>query len=210
MKKKTLGLIIAGVAAASMIGTGFAAWIITSNATETAEGQFRVDTVEEKGVDITAEFGTGEGTINFLAPASANSGWLTSDGATGTEKLFTDLTVDFTLTGSSAATDFVVTYTIDYSDVQAAIDANYITAPVLSIGGTDLTSTSTFDATDATLTITFDWGTAFGGENPYDYYNDMENTPANRTAAKTALTALYDAVNDATFTITITAVPATE
>ena len=206
MKKKTLGLIIAGVAAASMIGTGFAAWIITSNAEQTASGQFNVEQVTEKGVEITATFAQDEGVINFLAPENATEGWLTSDSSLE-EKLSTVLTVDFTLTGAGAASDFVVTYDINYSSVQAAITAGYITAPTLTVGDGSLQA---FDATDTTVTIAFDWGTAFDGENPYTYYNALENNATNRAAAKTALEALYTAVNNATFTITITAVPATE
>ena len=218
MKKKTLGLIIAGVAAASMIGTGFAAWIITASATETENGQFAVDTVTEKSLTITPSFASGEGTINFLAPANATTGWLTSDGLTGTEKLFTDLTVNFETTGEvSKASDFKVTYAIDYSAVQAAINANYITAPVLKIGAstnvTDVALTSTTTTDSVTLRIEFGWGSAFELEganvNTYTYYNSLTNNETNRTAAKTALTALYNAVNDAEFTITITAKPAT-
>lgn len=224
MKKKTLGLIIAGVAAASMIGTGFAAWVITANAEKEVEGQFRVDTVEEKGVDITAEFAEGEGYINFLAPADATTGkWLTNTNTTNLEDLNTILTVSFDLSGAQAS-DFVVTYKISVDDAtQAAIDAKYITAPTLTVAS----GTAPYDATDTTVTIAFDWGAAFGGDNPYDFYNDnfdygdkvtvTAGVPAKdengnttiEAVAKAALSDLETKLKNAKFTITITAKPAT-
>ena len=225
MKKRT------GVAAASMIGTGFAAWVITANATANEDGQFRVDTVSEKTIEITPTFAEGEGYVNFLAPAHATSGWLTNDNENPV-KLSTVLTVNYSVTGTdSKASDFQVQYKLTYDDgVAAAIAANYITAPVLKINNaavdqtafTALTSTTTTDT--VSVTIEFGWGSAFGGVNPYTFYNtfayddtvtvnDSTNAPAAdensetkiQTVAKTALNALADDLTSAKFTVTINA-----
>ena len=211
MKKRTLGLIIAGVAAASMIGTGFAAWVITANATAEKAGQFNVDTVSEKTVKITPTFAEGEGTINFLAPANATAGWLTYSG-TATEKLSTVLTIAYGFEGEATAADFNVTYAINYTDVEDAITANYIVAPTLKVNDAAYTAgaVKALSGETETLTISFDWGTAFGGDNPYDYYLAMENTEANRTDAKTKLSGLQSTVDGASFTITITVTPVTQ
>ena len=216
MKKRTLGLIIAGVAAASMIGTGFAAWVITANAQKTQEGQFKVDTVTQKTVTITPTFAEGEGTINFLAPAGATAGWLTNDGLNGTEKLSTVLNIAYGFEGDATAADFKVTYTIDYTDVNDAITANYITAPVLKVNDAAYTAgtAQTLSGASETLTIEFGWGSAFEKDsvnvNPYDYYLAKENTEANRNDAKTKLSGLQSTVDSASFTITITVTPATQ
>ncbi|MBR3618100.1 MAG: hypothetical protein IKN46_05420 [Acholeplasmatales bacterium] len=229
MKKRTLGLIIAGVAAASMVGTGFAAWVITANATAEETGQFAVDVVENKGIEIDAEFGSNEGTINFFGPTSANTGWLTVTGDTR-EKLDTDLTIGFTYTDSTAE-DFNIKFTFEGSDeYAAALAANYIVAPVLTVGETTITSgtavaLNSIDSTGSiTLNIEFGWGAVFGSKNPYEFYNtfkygDKVNQEANaapvkddngttdiQTVAETDLTGLH-ALNNATFKIIIEVTP---
>lgn len=216
MKKRTLGLIIAGVAAASMIGTGFAAWVITANAQKTQEGQFKVDTVTQKTVTITPTFAEGEGTINFLAPAGATAGWLTNDGLNGTEKLSTVLNIAYGFGEGATASDFKVTYTINYDDVNDAITANYITAPVLKVNDAAYTAgtAQALSGASETLTIEFGWGSAFEKDsanvNPYTYFNGKENNDTNRAEAVTKLGGLQEAVDGAKFTITITVTPATQ
>ena len=65
-----------------------------------------------------------------------------------------------------------------------------------------------------TLTIEFGWGSAFEKDsvnvNPYTYFNAKENNDTNRTEAVTKLGGLQEAVNGATFTITITVTPAAQ
>ena len=231
MKKKTLGLLLAGVAAASMIGTGFAAWIITANASETKEGQFQVDTVSEKSLTITPSFAEGEGKINFLAPANATTGWFTNDAENGIVKLSTDLTINYSVTGdaNAKASDYKVTYTIAVdADTQSAITAGYITAPTLKIGDSttvaDVALTSTTTTDSVTLTIAFGWGAAFGSQNPYVFYNtfaygdkvdttgvapvaDEDGTTTIEVVAKETMEAMEDLLDEAKFTITITAKP---
>lgn len=237
MKKRTLGLIIAGVAAASMIGTGFAAWVITGNAKAEQTGQFAVDTVTDKGVELTATWGATEGTIKFLAPENATTGkWLTNDDATSLADLNTDLSLNFTFTGSSAE-DFNITVTLTESTgVTTARTDKQITDAVLTIGSTTLTSgtpvalSSVLTGTSATLTIAYDWGTAFDSKNPYTFYNTFDygdyvvvdsttKTPSKegasstndtiQTVAKNELTALNTNLGEATFKIVIEVTPKT-
>jgi len=230
MKKRTLGLIIAGVAAASMIGTGFAAWVITGNAQETANGQFNVDVVEEKGITVTPTFATGADQINFFGPSDATTGWLTITGATR-EDLEADLGIAFTYSNAQAS-DFNIKITFTGNDAyNTAVSDNYIVAPVLTVGSTTLTSGTAvaLDSLDTTgsisLNIKFGWGSAFGGVNPYNFYNNnfaygdkvtkgtngapVEDTSSNTTiqeVAKNDLTALH-ALDQTQFTITIEVTP---
>ncbi len=60
----------------------------------------------------------------------------------------------------------------------------------------------------ATVTITFAWGTAFDGQNPYLFYNNHPdgNTPTNRSNATSALRALH-ALNSTKYTLALAVVP---
>jgi len=236
MKKRTLGLIIAGVAAASMIGTGFAAWVITGNAKAEQTGQFTVDTVTDKGVELTATWGATEGTIKFLAPENATTGkWLTNDNTTLAD-LDTDLTLTFNFSGSTAE-DFNIKVTLTETDgVATAKSAKQIKDAVLKIGTTEITSgtpvalNSVLTGTTATLNIAYGWGTAFDSKNPYTFYNVFNygdyvvvdpttKTPTTtgasssddtiQTVAKNELTALNTNLSTAKFTITIEVTPKT-
>ena len=101
-----------------------------------------------------------------------------------------------------------LTFKVDDSDptkkaaYEAAIatnptSSNYIKAPVFKMGGTEVTELTSDNFSpnasgkyEAVVTIAFDWGTAFGGQNPYNYYNGLPFTPENVSAANTALSAL--------------------
>lgn len=229
MKKRTLGLIIAGVAAASMIGTGFAAWVITGNAKAESTGQFNVDVVEEKGITVTPSFASGADQINFFGPSGATTGWLTVSGETR-EDLEADLGIAFTYSNAEAS-DFNIKITFTGNEAyNTAVSNNYIVAPVLTVGSTTLTSGTavgleTLDSTGSiSLNIKFDWGLAFDGDNPYDFYNtfaygdkvtknadgtpeiDGESNTTIQAVAKDDLTALR-ALNQTQFTITIEVTP---
>lgn len=230
MKKRTLGLIIAGVAAASMIGTGFAAWVITGNAKAESTGQFNVDVVEEKGITVTPTFATGADQINFFGPSDATTGWLTITGETR-EDLEADLGIAFTYSNAQAS-DFNIKITFTGNEAyDTAVSNNYIVAPVLTVGSTTLTSGNavgleTLDSTGSiSLNIKFGWGSAFDGDNPYDFYNDNfeygdkvtknangtpeideESNTTIQAVAKADLTALR-ALDQTQFTITIEVTP---
>ena len=100
----------------------------------------------------------------------------------------------------------------DSEKYQAAVTAGYVAA-LPNIADVQFASFSPVDGQPtkgkADIQITFDWGTAFGGNNPMDYYNEMDSTTVNGTDAKTKLTALYNNLNGLTYTLTLTAVAKT-
>ena len=66
--------------------------------------------------------------------------------------------------------------------------------------------TVTQDGTDKSLfalTIKFNWGSKFGCQNPYYYYNNMDLTMDNATAADTNLRTLNSLLDGVTFDLTI-------
>lgn len=124
--------------------------------------------------------------------------------------------------------------------IRAAIDDNYIAAPTIVVTKSDATiatvegswlesnneiyvvidseyftdveSTGESDKGSSTVTVTinFNWGSAFGGLNPYNYYNAAEEhvlirqyNATNTAAATAALNAIY-ALNDIPFVFSIT------
>ena len=135
MKKRTLGLIIAGVAAASMIGTGFAAWVITGNASAELNGNFAVDTVTDKSITLEAEWKDPEdGLISFVGPEQqTTTKWLAyekSSGITEFADLDETLTLKFGLGNDVAPADYNVTFAFTATGNYAnAVTNNYIVNP---------------------------------------------------------------------------------
>ena len=200
MKKRTLGLIIAGVAAASMIGTGFAAWVITGNASAEEQGNFYVDTVTDKSITLEAEWkGAEDGSISFVGPESqTTTKWLAyekSDGITEFADLDETLTLKFGLGNDVAPADYNVTFAFTATgNYENAVTNNYIVNP--TINGNPLTdgsytctlaglNVSTSQLT-ADVVVEFAWGTAFNGMNPYTFYNGFDyNAQVKKNAAGT-------------------------
>lgn len=56
----------------------------------------------------------------------------------------------------------------------------------------------------ATIKITFGWGTKFGSENPYNYYNKQDYSTKLAKEANDNLTALYNALNGVSYKVTVT------
>ena len=86
---------------------------------------------------------------------------------------------------------------------------------VLTIPAEKFTESSDKATATATVTITYDWGTAFGGKNPYEYFNNTyatANTTVGSTTGKAAVTSLMGyvhALNSANYTLALAVVPAT-
>ena len=115
-------------------------------------------------------------------------------------------------------------------DIQGAVQKGYLKEPVLTYsykntstsaelkadtthnwenGKFDFsidTSAANCSSITVTVTVKFDWGTAFNETNPYVYYNAQDYDAGLATSAQTALKGLY-ALTDATYKVTIEAVP---
>ena len=125
--------------------------------------------------------------------------------------------------------DIVGSTGADSTALQAAITAGYITGPtvtysyvktgestVLKSGSDDWTdqkidfsidtSAASCSQITVTVTITFAWGSTFGGTNPYVYYNGQTYSQTVAGNAQTALKGLYD-LNGTKYKVEITAVP---
>ncbi len=212
MKRKTLTLAISVFALLAIISVGFASWVITrQDQSKPAEGSITVETINGKVNYLEEVTIATDDKIHFGTPETMNkpNAWLTASNAkpqdlTATLKIV--LTTNLAdgekikLTVKADASDPTKKAAYERAIATDPTSTNYIKAPVFKMGGTDVTeltsdnfsqNTST-QKYEAVVTIAFDWGTAFDGKNPYDYYNGKEFTPENVSAANTALSALAE------------------
>ena len=207
MKRKTLTLTLSILACLALIGVGFASWIISADTSATDEGSFIVDTVTDnrlvatgRWITINGEEVTSDGNssiVSFGAPAKMEnaSAWLTNDSNGEAEKL----TVVYELTVktkggafvSNLANDAITGNVVCNND---AYNANYVALP-------ELTVTNKGNGIYY-LQLDFNWGTDFGGKNPYVYYNEKEYSDALAEEAFNKLDAIK-ALNNIKFTFNI-------
>lgn len=223
MKRRSLTLVVCLLATLSLASVGFAAWVISAGDTEQLTGSITVETVTDEryvikdlsveGVVLVDE--NGEKTENvapnfvfgktdpdkdgYTPPANP---WLKNSTI---EKL--SLVVKFKVYQKAAGAGnadleiktkdkITITNTFEslsdlgtYASIAAANpEANYVDNYF-------------------TFTISLQWGSEWSGENPFDYYNGEEMTDALALEAKTKLTAMYNALNGATYKLTVDVQP---
>lgn len=151
--------------------------------------------------------------ITFGKPASSSvqNPWLRAGSDVQNEKL--TATVKVTIGNYNELTSF-----------SASIDASVFSG-ISTLVGTPTVSYKTTEGTNAdtdgtigvlskdeltaaagvvVVEFTFSWGTAFGGNNPYDYYNDQTYSAELGTEANTNLTAIQTALASAKYAVTFT------
>ena len=192
MKRKTLTLALCLLATFALASIGFASWIIANpdlTVNGTQEGSFVVYDTTESSITVDVAFnkdseGNEINQIIFGKPVGYildEKHWLTP----GDEILEQNLsvTINFEVTNGSNAKNgleyMVLVSAEDYEKLAAAKTANLITfSAELFTEVTDAEGTvlgygvkRDLNATDA-YTLTFEWGSAFGGINPVDHYNE--------------------------------------
>ena len=216
--KKKSGLISAVIvlSCASIVSVGFASWVISQGDEKVVSGTMIADTVSNQAHTLTLQWVTdatgsealsGNPVVTFGRPATMNASnaWLTNpDGPV--EKLVFYLKVTCTNVNASNTIASVIgtdpTVVATAGNYASAVSANLVTALP-----TATKTAANFDANGSFVyTITFGWGSAFGGVNPYNYYNDGSKTAADYGAeAQTKLSNLNSYLEDAAFSITVVA-----
>lgn len=219
MKRKSMSLLMGSLLTVCLVGVGFASWIIIEGDKELVTGTVNVETVEKKTLTITATWdedndaaGTNDSVFSFGSSDDADTGWLRNTDGEG-ERLSLNLDVsiaNYEYLSSVKATIAVKTNESGFAD---AVEAKYVTNPVLKVGESVLTDGAVPAAEYAdgkfTINASIAWG-VFWGKNPYDFYNtdhkasdkvDAETTYAQH--AYTHLGALKTKLNGVTFEITI-------
>lgn len=195
MKRKSITLTICILAVLALASIGFASWIITNPNTQTqADGTIEVDDVTSKVFKIEYEWDTtSNGKIVFGKPSDYvdnDTDWLTNP-AGATANLIAELTLTFQveenvdLSAVLTETPIVINFQTLKSGVvmEDSVAADFYSNLTLPEPVLTFKSGETFDgvinASDldennkCVIKIEFDWGTATGGENPYEYYNGI-------------------------------------
>ena len=115
-----------------------------------------------------------------------------------------NLTVSYDLTVTATSKDKIPDLTVTVTEAKGGtlVSGNYVTLPeTLSITDTWGGDNGTFTKT---ITLTWDWGSTFGGEEPTTYFNEDEVGSAidDKTVGST-LEAFRDAVAASSFKVTI-------
>ena len=183
MNRRTLTIVVGILLTLSLIGVGFASWVITAGDTEEVSGNIQVETVTDKRLElsntkIVAYTQTEEGQVveykNFIfgKGTKGTNSWLD---ATEVEQEQLSATLTFNLKYKDGTQIVLsgenknVTLSVSFDDdtqtlLDAAVTAGYIKAvPQLKVNGSN---------GNYSVTITFEWGKLFNNQNPFKWYND--------------------------------------
>ena len=172
-KRVVLGAVLLGGVA--LVSTGFAAWVLSANATETLPSNVKVGVISDTDMKIELNGASMHQTISFNAPSDDNSGRIRyGNDEIGAENL--TITVAGTITNATYLNRLTIKMDT-ISSISKAIEANYIAlvntdswyGNEFAINTTGEESTKSFS-----YTLGFKWGTAFGKVNPSRYYDEHE------------------------------------
>lgn len=210
-KKRTLVISLSLLGSVALIGTGFATWVISQNASATTNGNIITDTTTDNTLSITDIYWDekkGAGSICFGWTGEASEGaWLTNTDSSKKEDLTS--TVYFSVGPATAIKDVSATIAIAEGS-KDTWDKNHGDLVVLP---TSLTPTLKDSATAGKYKceIAFAWGSHFGGQNPLTYYNEHK---ANEKIGESETTYAADAkasldklskLNNCQFVVTLSA-----
>ena len=171
----------------ALISTGFAAWIISTNAKQQETGNIKVGVITEKNIEVL-DIKLSQKTFAFEPEKTDQEGRLRGDG-------LTECIMSTTVTAYVTYTEYLETLNISLDlaaaqGVKAAADAGYIDLPdcakavtnvkasLVALGAGDdakYNDTAKYGTVKKLVyTITFEWGTKFGGVNPGLYYDKAE------------------------------------
>lgn len=176
--KKLVALGLSSFMGIGLTSTGFAAWVISKDASEAPEGNVNVAIITDSSVQIKLNSPATEDTENnkwnlnddfsFDAAKDDNTGRIRWDG-TNSEDL--KIEISGKLTGAGVDSYELKARVELPAGITNAISKNYIAWK----GGIDYASAdqtvSVDDNGNFTLTLEFVWGSAFEGVNPSVYYD---------------------------------------
>ncbi len=211
-KRRKIILGVSLFSSVALVSTGFAAWVLASQAEATESGNITVGTVSDSSIKISnVQFKDDNDSFIFEPKEEDTAGRVRNDGVN-----FENLSV--TVTGEISPNTYVSSATIEMEvpeGITAAIGKNYLVLPTCATSAQTLTlnpkespdeTVSTFE-----YTITFVWGSAFNGKNPGEYYDEDEagklvDDETMKSTLEDLKTCIYNSQEeDPTFTVTIKA-----
>ena len=210
-QRRTVTMLSLILGCLAIVGVVFASWVIINpEVNAQASGTITVDEVVDSSISIEKAWADSKDTVRYGANGTKKTGdWLINNEESAVECL--TLTLNVTISNASyldGITCSAVTSTgggtigekTGYAGAFADGLVGALPTPVVG----DVSTPDSDDKATCTITITFTWGTAFGTENPYDYYNDLDYATYHEEA-HTNLTNLKTYLTGATFAFTLTA-----
>ena len=213
---------IALFGAIGLVSTGFAAWVLSASASNPQTPNIKVGEVSDKSMSFEQvkiyglnDAGTEVETSNYsFNPRFAdNTGRVrfgSNEGADEGERL--SLTVRGQIKEAQNLGSLKASFDAIPQELQDAVDAEYIVLPACASAAQDVAYTLSGDVSKVAsfeYEIAFEWGDAFGGVNPGDYYDQTSGNGAAATTdqIKTTLNAMHDLLDTVQFTVTFIAMP---
>ncbi len=216
-KRRKIILGVSLFSSVALVSTGFAAWVLASQAEAEKTGNITVGTVSDSSIKISnVQF---EGNIDYFRfePKEDDTTGRVRRGKDGS---YENLSV--TVTGEISPKTYVTGATIQLTVPEGITTAasetkNYIALPscVETPKNLDITSNVVEDTIHFEYTITFEWGSAFENTNPGLYYDTDYSDPNKgisisdeemKATLEDLRSCIYgDAEEDPQFTVTIRA-----
>lgn len=208
MKKKAMIMAVASLGSMALIGTGFAGWVISANATTNASGVIAAYDVADHRLSVeggkwtTANAPIGKVVFGHGGTVESGKPWFSFDSKVGAEQL--EDTFTFTVKSKDTEDNGTISVKCNNSDDfkveskvsdgetfevsaawQAAIDAKLVTAPDIVFN--PVSGEYTLNGTtgvQVSMKVTFKWGDHFKigdvVKNPYEFYNTVSTTGADK------------------------------
>ena len=211
LTKKTKWVLggLVGFALVATTATTLATWVIGENSgSDNKTGSVTVSDKTDDSVALSLNavaYEDGARSVVFGPKAADNSGMVKSDGKP-TEEEHLKFTISGTVTYGYSFKGLTFTFEVvnKKTEVEALVDKNYITLPTASTERTE----EQVGATGSTFSVeySFGWGSAFGGKNPSEYFDDetVGTVAKNVETAQSVYDELLTALDGATFKVTVT------
>lgn len=178
MKRRTLTIVVGLLLCLSLIGVGFASWVITAGDSDEVSGNIQVEDVTDKRLELSnvkiVTTSTTEDKTSFIfgKGTKGTNSWLEADGIA--DEVLT-ATISFNLAYKNSTTVVHdgegknVELSVAFDDatktlLEGAVTAGYITAvPTLTVTGSN---------GSYSVSVTFEWGELFNNQNPFTWYNN--------------------------------------
>lgn len=225
MKKKAMIMAVASLGSMALIGTGFAGWVISANATTSASGVVTAFDVADHR--LVVEGGTwdkknanGNGEIIFGTnnATGLKNNWFSFTGEDGKTE---QLEIVYTFTVKSKDADDNGTFTVARQEGENKFKLttgaeNWSSAKTLGLVAAepdvkfDTPASGAYTlataGTTVNMTVTFKWGTHFGEKNPLEFYNNGDTDgsttmPVDSRPESKKTEAIYTWADDALFCI---------
>lgn len=219
MKRKTLTIVVGLLLTLSLVGVGFASWVISANDSEQIIGNVEVQTVADRRLDITVKDLTystdhyvagdsnkiffGMPTEEEITRAGITNPWLTNTDTSKVENLSVTFIVEVAYKTASPIEASDITFNASYvaNDViTGLVTAGYLDNPIVTP-----TPVADSDPNKVTyeVTLTFDWGSSFSGNNPYLFYNDTGKSSETHGDEAWAAMNVVNSISDLTYTVKV-------